>query len=50
MKNIEIEVFTKIGKELTNEMINTELDSLEHKIASEKFKLLMKLMDELAKV
>lgn len=50
MKSKEIEVLTRNGKELTNILINTGLDTEEHKIASEKFKFLMKLMDELTKV
>jgi len=50
MKSKEIEVLTNNGKELTNNMLTLDPKSEEYRINSAKFKFLLKLMDELAKV
>ncbi len=50
MKSKEIEVLTSIGREVSNEMLNAVPGSEEYNIAKSKFNLVLKIMDELAKV
>ena len=50
MKSKEIEVLTRIGREVSNKMINSVPGSEEYKIAKSEFNLVLKIMDELAKV
>lgn len=50
MKSKEIEVLTRIGREVSNQMLNVVPGSEEYKIAKSNFDLVLKIMDELAKV
>lgn len=50
MKNEELEVLVRNGKELSNEMISAKYGSEAYYLAKEKFNLVLKIMDELVKV
>lgn len=50
MKSKEIEVLTSIGREVSNKMLNAVPGSEEYKIAKSEFNLVLRIMDELAKV
>lgn len=50
MKSKELEVLTRNGREASNRMLNAVPGSEEYKIAKSEFNLVLKIMDELAKV
>lgn len=50
MKNEELEVLVRNGREVSNKMLNAVPGSEEYKIAKSEFNLVLKIMDELAKV
>lgn len=50
MKSEELEVLVRNGRECSNEMINSDPGTESYRTAKAKFNLVLKIMDELAKV